>query len=124
MQQRHSNLILENIAIRTRLLLYILGAIMVSFLIWGLFERKLYDKDVFTFNEQYEMISFITNDRAATGTDGSMEYIPWSAICSDYKSSENGIKHPTKFQAVWNYPDEDFVYFDGIISEVTCGYAE
>ena len=45
MQQRHSNLILENIAIRTRLLLYILGAIMVFFLIWGLFERKLYDKD-------------------------------------------------------------------------------
>ena len=79
---------------------------------------------VFTFNEQYEMISFTTNDRAATGTDGSMEYIPWSAICSDYQLSESGIKHPTKFQAVWNYPDEDFVYFDGIISEVTYGYAE
>lgn len=78
---------------------------------------------VFTFNEQYEMISFTTNDRAATGTDGSMEYIPWSAICSDYHFSESGIKHPTKFQAVWNYPDEDFVYFDGIISEVTYGYA-
>lgn len=74
---------------------------------------------VFTFNEQYEMISFTTNDRAATGTDGSMEYIPWSAICSDYQLSESGIKHPTKFQAVWNYPDKDFVYFDGIISEVT-----
>ena len=79
---------------------------------------------IFTFNEQYEMISFTTNDRAATGTDGNTEYIPWSAICSDYQLSENGIKHPTKFQAVWNYPDEDFVYFDGIISEVTYGYAE
>ncbi|MGN0735622.1 MAG: DUF6544 family protein, partial [Anaerovoracaceae bacterium] len=63
---------------------------------------------IFTFNEQYEMTSFTTNDRAVTGTDGSMECIPWSAICSDYKLSESGIKHPTKFQAVWNYPDEDF----------------
>ena len=79
---------------------------------------------IFTFNEQYEMISFTTNDRAATGADGSMEYIPWSAICSDYHISENGIKYPTKFQAVWNYPDADFIYFDGIISDVAYGYAE
>lgn len=77
---------------------------------------------IFTFNEKYEMISFTTNDRAATGTDGSMEYIPWSAICGEYRLSENGIKHPTKFQAVWNYADEDFVYFDGVISEVSYGY--
>ena len=76
---------------------------------------------IFTFNEQYEMISFTTNDRAVAGTDGSMEYVPWSALCSDYQLSENGIKHPTKFQAVWNYPDGDFVYFDGLISEVSYG---
>ena len=44
-----------------------------------------------------------------------------SAICSDYQTSENGIKYPTKFQAVWNYPDEDVVYFDAIISEVAYG---
>lgn len=79
---------------------------------------------IFTFNEQYEMISFTTNDRAATGADGNMEYIPWSAICSDYQFSENGIKYPTKFQAVWNYTDEDFVYFDGVIDDVIYGYAE
>ena len=77
---------------------------------------------VFTFNEQYEMISFTTNDRAATGMDGSMEYIPWSALCGEYHLSKNGIKHPTKFQAVWNYSDGDFIYFDGVISEVSYGY--
>lgn len=76
---------------------------------------------IFTFNRQYEMISFTTNDRAAAGTNGRMEYIPWSALCSEYQISQNGIKHPTKFQAVWNYPDGDFVYFDGIISEVAYG---
>ena len=79
---------------------------------------------VFTFNEQYEMISFTTKDRAVAKTDGSMEYIPWSALCGDYQASKNGIKRPTKFQAVWNYSDGDFVYFDGIISEVSDGYAQ
>ena len=73
---------------------------------------------IFTFNEQCEFVSFTTNDRGVTNTDGSMEYIPWSAVCGEYCSSENGIKYPTKFRAIWNYPDEDFVYFDGVISSV------
>ena len=77
---------------------------------------------IFTFNELYEMISFTTNDRAVAGTDGSMEYIPWSAICNNYQLASNGIKYPTRFQAVWNYQDGDFVYFDGVISEVSYGY--
>lgn len=79
---------------------------------------------VFTFNEQFEMISFTTNDRAVTGTDGSMEYVPWSALCDEYQLSTNGIKHPTKFQAVWNYLEGDFTYFDGIISKVSYGYTQ
>lgn len=74
---------------------------------------------IFTFNEQYEMVSFTTNDRAVVGIDGNIEYIPWSALCNNYQYSENGIKHPTKFQAVWNYPNEDFTYFDGIISKIS-----
>ena len=77
---------------------------------------------IFTFNELYEMISFTTNDRAVAGTDGSMEYIPWSAICNNYQLASNGIKYPTRFQAVWNYQDGDFVYFDGVISEMSYGY--
>ncbi len=79
---------------------------------------------IFTFNEQYEMISFTTNDRAVAGTDGSMEYVPWSAICNDYQLSASGIKYPMKFQAVWNYPDGDFVYFDGVIREVSYEYKQ
>ncbi len=74
---------------------------------------------IFTFNEQYEMISFTTNDRGVANADGTMEYVPWSALCSEYINSDNGIMQPTKFQAVWNYPDNDFIYFDGIISKIT-----
>lgn len=73
---------------------------------------------IFTFNEQYEFISFTTNDRAVSNSDGTMEYIPWSAVCEEYAVSENGIKYPTKFKAIWNYPDGDFVYFDRLISKV------
>lgn len=74
---------------------------------------------IFTFNEQYEYVSFTTNDRAVKNTDGTMEYIPWSAICGEYSVSESGIKYPTKFKAIWNYADGDFVYFDGVISTVS-----
>ena len=74
---------------------------------------------IFTFNERYEYVLFTTNDRGVTNADGTMEYVPWSAVCGDYHVSENGIKYPTKFQAIWNYPDGDFVYFDGKISEIS-----
>lgn len=74
---------------------------------------------VFTFNDKFEMISFTTNDRAVANSDGTMEYIQWTAMCSEYKINDNGINYPTKFKAIWNYPNEDFVYFDGIISNVS-----
>lgn len=76
---------------------------------------------LFTFNEQYEMVSFSTNDRAATSPDGTIAYIPWLAQCGAYQTCENGIKRPTTFQAVWRYPDGDFVYFDGQISKMIFG---
>lgn len=74
---------------------------------------------VFTFNEQYEMISFVTDDRAVSNSDGTYEYVRWSALCSDYVTYENGIKRPTKMQAVWNYDDGDFIYFDGEINRLS-----
>ena len=76
---------------------------------------------IFAFNELYEYVSFTTNDRAVTNTDGTMEYIPWSAVCGDYHVFESGIKYPSKFQAIWNYSDGDFIYFDGRISVVSYG---
>ncbi|MDD6326952.1 MAG: hypothetical protein PUA62_00670 [Lachnospiraceae bacterium] len=79
---------------------------------------------IFHFNEKYEMVSFTTEDRGVIGTDGSIEYVPWSAICSDYQEAENKIKYPTKFQAVWNYPEGDFIYFDGTIHEITYGFTQ
>ena len=72
----------------------------------------------FTFNEDYEMVSFSTNDRAVTGSDGTVEYVPWTAVCGSYEIGADGINHPTSFQAIWNYQDGDFIYFDGAISSI------
>lgn len=76
---------------------------------------------IFTFNEKYEMISFVTEDRVAAGSDGKKENIPWTALCSDYEVSDDGLKLPKTFKAVWNYPDGDFIYFDGKINSVSYG---
>jgi len=67
---------------------------------------------IFSFNENGEMISFVTEDRSAVATDGSSERIKWSVFCDDY-IEVNGIKKPTVFQAIWHYDDGDLVYFDG-----------
>jgi len=73
---------------------------------------------IFTFNECYEYVSFATNDRSVTNSDGTFEKVPWSALCGNYVVSKSGIKYPTTFKAIWNYPEGDFLYFDGKISEV------
>lgn len=67
---------------------------------------------IFTFNEKGEMISFTTFDREATSTDGTSEKVKWSVVFGEYEETE-GIKKPTKFQAIWHYDDGDLLYFDG-----------
>ncbi|WP_308607977.1 DUF6544 family protein [uncultured Corynebacterium sp.] len=76
---------------------------------------------VFTFNEAYEMVEFRTQDRAVAGEDGTMTQVDWTARCADYLPGAHGIRLPRTFQAVWNYPEQDLVYFDGAISRVTFG---
>ena len=65
------------------------------------------------------MVCFKTDARAIVNTDGTIEYVPWSSICGYYKQYENGLNLPTKFQAVWNYSNGDFVYFDGMINNIS-----
>ena len=74
---------------------------------------------IFAFNDQGEMTSFTTEDRAAYNNDGTMERVSWSAICADYREC-NGYRLPNVLQAVWHYKDGDLLYFDG--SKVTFEY--
>lgn len=73
---------------------------------------------VFYFNDAHEMICFSTDERSQTTSDGSVKNIPWEAQCREYRLYSDGIKRPTIFRAVWKYPDQDFIYFDGKISSV------
>lgn len=67
---------------------------------------------IFTFNEKGEMLSFRTKDRTSTDMDGTQREAEWSAILSDYRLV-NGLRCPNVLQAVWHYPEGDFLYFDG-----------
>jgi len=67
---------------------------------------------IFTFNEDGEVLSFLTDDRSVVASDGSSEAVQWSAIYADYLEVD-GVKRPTAFQAIWHYDDGDLVYFDG-----------
>ena len=73
---------------------------------------------IYHFNDAHEMICFSTDERSQTASDGSVENIPWEAQCREYKVYSDGIKRPSIFRAVWKYPDQDFIYFDGKISSV------
>lgn len=75
----------------------------------------------FYFNDTYEMTSFTTTDRGITGTDGTIEYLPWSAVFMNYKVLPCGIRFPSVIQIIWHYPDGDFTYFDGKICDVLFG---
>ena len=73
---------------------------------------------IFKFTEDFMFESFYTEDRAAVSDDGTIEYIPWTANCSDYAVNKNGIIQPRRMSATWNYPGEDFTYFDGRVDDI------
>lgn len=41
--------------------------------------------------------------------------IQWIANCSDCKVNKDGINLPGKLQAIWEYPDRELLYFDGLV---------
>ena len=73
---------------------------------------------IFTFNENYEMTRFYTEDRPLIKDDGSVDYIAWSANILSYKKYDQGINFIDHVQIIWHYPEDDFVYFDGSIDKL------
>ncbi|MDO4467351.1 MAG: hypothetical protein Q4C49_10185 [Bacillota bacterium] len=72
---------------------------------------------IFTFNEKNEYVSFYTDTRAQVDNGGNIRYAPWQAICEDYQKNPQGYCLPSKFKAIWK-EEEDFVYFDGLITSI------
>lgn len=58
------------------------------------------------FNDEGQLINFISHDRWDVS---DMKQYPWSTPVSQYRNL-NGYNLPTYGEAIWHYPDGDFVY--------------
>lgn len=61
------------------------------------------------FNEQGELINFMSDDRSALQDDGTMKPVRWTTPVSDYKEFD-GRKIPTYGKTIWHYPEGEFTY--------------
>ncbi|WP_260989951.1 DUF6544 family protein [Paenibacillus xylanexedens] len=66
---------------------------------------------IFTFSEDGELCSFTTDNRTYTSMNGTRQQVRWSALFSDYQT-RNGMKQPSRLQAIWHVPEGDILYFD------------
>lgn len=61
------------------------------------------------FNEKYQMINFITNDRYYAPDDKNYKKVKWTTPVEGY-FNQDGINLPKQADAIWHFPDEDFHY--------------
>lgn len=69
------------------------------------------------FNEEGQLINFVSDDRFYSPTGKTYEKVRWSTPVSNYKNI-NGYNLPTYGEAVWNFPEEDFTYAKFNIKEI------
>jgi hypothetical protein len=61
------------------------------------------------FNAEGELINFISEDRGALQDDGTLRILRWSTPMTSYKTF-NGRRFAATGEAIWHYPEGDFVY--------------
>jgi hypothetical protein len=64
---------------------------------------------VLHFNEQGELVNFVSDDRSALQDDGTLKSARWSTPVGAYREID-GRKIPSYGEAIWNYPEGDFTY--------------
>lgn len=72
---------------------------------------------IFTFNDKGEFTQFETDERYMDSGNGKSEKHKWTAAVDGY-IEKNTIKIPSKMRGVWNLPDGDYEYFNGIITDI------
>jgi hypothetical protein len=70
------------------------------------------------FNAQNELVNFVSEDRGALQDDGSLRVVRWSTPMHTYKDF-NGRRYATAGEAVWHYPEGDFVYGRMTLTKMT-----
>lgn len=61
------------------------------------------------FNENSELINFVSDDRPAFQDDGMFQYVPWSTPISRF-DNRLGYHLPRHAEAVYHYSEGDFTY--------------
>jgi hypothetical protein len=61
------------------------------------------------FNEQHQLVNFVSNERAATMKDGSLKRYPWSTPLGAYKDF-NGYRLASYAETIYAYPEGKFCY--------------
>lgn len=69
------------------------------------------------FNEQYQMVNFITDDRYYAPNDKNYKKVKWSTPVNEY-FNQQGINIPKQADAIWHFPDEDFHYIRMTVDKV------
>jgi hypothetical protein len=69
------------------------------------------------FNDAGELVNFISNDRGALQRDGSLRLLRWSTPMRDYREFD-GRRVPTEGEAIWHYPEGDFVYGRMVLTQI------
>jgi hypothetical protein len=61
------------------------------------------------FNDAGELVNFVSDDRGALQEDGSFKYVRWSTPMRAYRDFD-GQRVATEGEAIWHYPEGEFVY--------------
>jgi len=97
------------------------SAMLSEHIIWETIDERnvkatiIYDdlqgSGIFTFNDDGFLHSFRTDERGRVNTDGSIDFLAWSAVIEYWLKDERGIYLPGNMIAVWHEPEGDFIYF-------------
>lgn len=72
------------------------------------------------FNEEGQLVNFISNDRYEIHSNDNYEQKRWSTPLSEYKNF-NGYNLASKGEAIWHYKEGDFSYIKMSINNVHYG---
>jgi hypothetical protein len=61
------------------------------------------------FNDQGELVNFVSNDRYAYNSDGTMTRLQWQTPVKEYRTL-HGFHLPSYAEMIYNYPDGEFCY--------------
>jgi len=69
------------------------------------------------FNDVGELVNFSSDDRGALQKDGSLRLVRWSTPMRDYREFD-GRRVATQGEAVFHYPEGDFVYGRFVLRQI------